>query len=283
MAAAVPDEHELLKECIKQILNSGGVTTLTQLQQLLTANNAGITVKEIKSVLTYNQYTWFDLWLILNTASNTYELTGLSNLRVLTSLKLCKGYCEENGCANEPCADVHMCRDYTLRSCSNKNCNFSHDFYSVHNLTSLRRNANGLPGLSFLTDEQLKALLITNRTEATVPQVCTEARCPRFQSGHCVKLHICRQYLHDVPHQNCPRSHAYTPHDIEVLNEFALAPLSEETRIIIRQASRRNYLASQARTVITAAFGNEMVEMNLAQACHTEKILDIQNTLNNAR
>lgn len=252
---AAMDGSFLLEHCIKGILNLGGQTTVEELYQHLSndVDQPPFTHERMYDKLKENMYEWFIINQQFNHQNQCFEVAPESEIFVVTSLKLCKDYLSYSMCHNASCRDLHLCRDFVLSQCTNTECDYDHDFSTINNQNSFQSHRKQLASLSFLTDDQIKTLLISNRTVDTVPSVCSR---PESHVSHpaevCNRLHMCWSHINNLdPHgaHQCSYNHTFSHHDRLILQKYRLED-SEDTKRIIAKAINKSFIEEQALNAI---------------------------------
>lgn len=159
-------DGNILKQCIRGILQLGGRTSYQSLcQHLVHGADEGLNQENIKDTLLTYEYEWF---VIVRQPNNDQgELSPVSDVAVVTSLKLCENYLS-NQCAAANCTDLHLCLDFVLTNHNNPGCPKSHSFNDQHNSPTLQVHQKQLDSWDFLIEDPgqlMKTLLTCNRTE----------------------------------------------------------------------------------------------------------------------
>lgn len=241
------DNIQLLKICISVVLNHGGEIRLDKLVSSPKLRKMKATLNEIFRVLLIHEYEWF---LLINFDYLDWSQNSDTKVRVVTSLELCGHFSISGKCwPNRSCPHLHMCRKFLLNKCTNRKCKWGRKFHTGHNQKCLQAHGKGLESLEFFSTAQLKALIKSNRSRATVPTVCEQGNsCEDFKSGTCPKVHTCWKWLNSYDYHD--GDVCQEPHRINVLEKtlanFGLSNCfeQEDLRNIISWGLKKSYVST---------------------------------------
>ena len=159
-----------------------------------------------------------------------FEQSGEMMVVAKGRLNLCFGYQGLQGCHNENCSYLHLCKEILLGSCARpKECKLSHNIKNKHNTKILEEI-----GITKDIPSDLVLTFIRN----SIPTVCaahnSDEGCSRKL---CRAFHICSNYIRQlcpkIP-ERCSCGHSFkTTHNQELLELFQSNRILIKGRIIV--------------------------------------------------
>lgn len=201
-------KDEIIALLMKELYSKGGYLPLIEFDRLL---NNYVPTNASKWVSQNPKY-----FKIVNNENGNVFLLGL------TPVTFCKNHASKaDSCLT--CDGLHVCKFFALGdSCKfGAQCNFSHNFETVHNRGVLKKHH-----LQHLDELELKCLFqkLENRCDVTIPTICKY-----FNKGCCLKknctfLHICKHYLMNncTFGKKCKISHNLDERNINILKMFGI-------------------------------------------------------------
>ena len=140
-------------------------------------------------------------------------------------LNLCFGYQGLEGCHNENCSYLHLCKDLLLGSCTRlKQCKLSHSIKNKYNAKILQ----GV-GIAKNIANDLVLTFIRNSIPTVCPAHNTDEGCP---SKLCRAFHICSNYVKQL----CPKiaERCCFGHSFKTTHNQELLELYQSNRVLIK-------------------------------------------------
>ena len=221
------EEYNLEDICLKEFL-----------PEMLQNNNGYCSMKQFQATFPVVLTTKESLELINKPMVQKYMTAFNMDSEVMMmakvkGLKICFAYHGIQGCLNNHCSFLHLCKQFVVGSCSrSEQCKYSHDVKNTHNLRVLHD-----VGLTRELPESLILKLIQNSLP-TICQAynsktgCMDRLCHRF---HICVYHVLRSCLRsDI----CSYGHSFeTPHNKKLLELYQCNSNSIKGKVIAEKYS----------------------------------------------
>lgn len=195
----------LVINIMKHVIHKGGSVSIQDVNAWIQRNCA--------TNQSHSRY-YPDLKELIGEYLQSVFVIGGTYLWIKNDGNICKAYWTREGCNQETCNSIHICKFVVQKSCSSTQCNYSHRLDTSHNVEVLSRYHL----LRYLNNDELLKLfsfqmsLNISEQRQTV-QVCkfynTADGC-KFKNGKgCPAIHICVYYpSHSCKFgSGCKRSH----------------------------------------------------------------------------